>query len=54
MTPSFPIAPRGPRDFGVSGVNSIRIFSLERVQQPDSAHPYISVPDVQPLFANKK
>jgi hypothetical protein len=37
MTPSFSSAPGGPHDLDVSGVNSIQAFSMERVQQPDSA-----------------
>ncbi len=39
MTPSFSSSPRGPQDVDVSGANSIRAFSMERVQQSNSAHP---------------
>jgi hypothetical protein len=43
MTPSFSL-PKGPHILDVSGVNSIRAFSMERVQQPDSAHPLFLSP----------
>ena len=41
MTPSFSSSPGDPQRRDVFGVNSIRAFSMERVQKLNSAHPLL-------------